>query len=431
MDLGEIFGLISVVLLVLILAATIYYFFVVRSKDNGQDELNKMENTLLRQVEDLKLVMTKSIYESMMNFNQEVNNLLLETNTKSNASITEFRMNVNKELVSFEQQISDRLKNEIKELANELEKRMANINKNVEERLTQGFVDTNQTFVQIAQRVQVIDEAQKKIESLSTEMIGLQNILSNNQARGSFGEFQLIQLLRSVYGDNDKIYLMQYTMKEASGKRESVRADAVIFVPEPHNMVAIDSKFPFSSYSKLLDNKKLTKDEEEKLIKSFGAEVKKHITDIASKYIIPGKTAEYALMFVPSDGILSLIHSELTNVISYAYSKKVMIVSPTTLLPLLSSYYTVVLDHERSKYAAEIDHQLKLLKKEFQIFDGDWKKLNNAIQTLTRQSYSVNTRVEKITSKFNQINTVAFQDEVSDENNTAENSDSEEIEADE
>ncbi len=412
MSLPEIFGLVSVILLTIILAITIVLVVFSRRKNAGQEGLERFQDTFLDRVDDLKQGMTKSIYESMLNFNQEVNNQLLQTNTKSNESITEFRMNVNKELAAFEKQISDRLRNDIKSLSDELEKRLTHINKQVDERLAQGFVDTNQTFVQIAERVQVIDEAQKKIESLSTEMIGLQNILSNNQARGSFGEFQLIQLLRSVYGDNKNIYQMQYTIKEPVGKRESVRADAVIFVPEPHNMVAIDSKFPFASYSKLFDNKDLEKAEEERLIRSFGAEVKKHITDIATKYIIPGITAEYALMFVPSDGILALLHADLENTVKYAYSKKVMIVSPTTLLPLLSSYYTVVIDHERSKYSAEIDKQLKLLKKEFRIFDADWKKLNNAIQTLNRQSANVNTRVDRITTKFNQINTAAFDEQL-------------------
>jgi DNA recombination protein RmuC len=338
----------------------------------------------------------------------------MDSTVKSGENITEFRINVNKELGSFQQKINDKLTFDFKGLTESLNEKMHQINQKVEDRLSKGFQDTNQTFVQIAERVKVIDDAQKKIEGLSNEMISLQNILSNNQARGSFGEYQLNQILYSVFGENPKLYQTQYTIKEQRGKTESVRADAVVFMPEPNQVIAIDSKFPFSSYSKLFDNKELTKDEEDKLIQSFGSEVKKHITDIGNKYIIDGVTANYALMFVASDGILALLHSRLTNVVEYAREKHVTIVSPTTFIPLLSSFMAVSIDFERSKYSKEINQQLKLLNKEFSIFDQEWKKLNNNIQNLTKQSDSVNNRVEKITNKFGQIQNVELPEESSE-----------------
>ncbi len=414
MNLAETLGLVSVILLSVVLLMTMFIMFKGRSHGNYGTEFDKMEHSLSNQVDDLRTSVTKALYESMMDFNKEVNKQLLETNDKSSENITEFRLNINKELVAFQEKINSKLTFDFKGLTDALDQKMTSINQKVEDRLALGFKETNLTFIQIAERVKVIDDAQKKIESLSNEMIGLQNILSNNQARGSFGEYQLNQLLYSVFGDNDKLYQTQYTIKEQKGKQESVRADAVIFMPKPNKMIALDSKFPFSSYSKLFDNKDLSKEEEAKLIQSFGAEVKKHITDISSKYIISGVTAEYALMFVASDGILALLHSKLLNVIEYARTKFVTIVSPTTLIPLLSSFKAVAIDYERSKYTAEINQQLLMLNKEFQIFEKDWDKLNNSIQGLTKQSSSVNTRVEKITSKFGRIKNVDFLDEKSE-----------------
>lgn len=408
MVLTEILGIISVAFLSIIIVLVLILFL---KKEKGLDvtkQFDDLEGSLIKEVEDIKNVMTASLFDSMLKFNTDVNKQLLETTEKSGANITEFRINVNNALTEFQTKINQQLTLDFQGLHNGINEKMLQINQKVEERLSQGFKETNQTFIQIAERVRVIDEAQKKIEGLSNEMISLQNILSNNQARGAFGEYQLNQILFSIYGENPKLYQTQYTIKEQRGKQESVRADAVVFMPEPNGMIAIDSKFPFSEYSKLYENKELSKEDEEKLISAFGADVKKHITAISNKYIIPSVTADYAIMFVASDGILALLHSKLLNVVEYARSKYVTIVSPTTLIPLLSSFKAVIYDHERSKYANEIIQQLKMLNKEFRIFGGEWNKLNTNIQSLTKQSDTVNIRVDKITSKFETIENVDF-----------------------
>lgn len=407
MDLPEILGLIGIILSVAIL--TILIVILLRKNTGSSAELSGVEDSIIDKVRSVETSMTKSIYESMLKFNNDVNEQLRKQTDMSNDNITEFRLNVNKELVNFQNKINEDLSKDFKGLNESIEKRMTEINQKVEERLSKGFIETNQTFIQIAERVKVIDDAQKKIESLSEEMIGLQNILSNNQARGSFGEYQLNQLLYSVFGENERLYQTQYTIKQSNN--EVFRADAVIFMPKPNGMIAIDSKFPYSSYSKLFDNKDLTKTEQENLIKDFRSEVKKHITDIAKKYIIPGITTDYALMFVPSDGILALLHSQVTSAVEYAREKNITIVSPTTLIPLLSSYRAVVIDYERSKYTQEINNQLKKLNKDFKIFEKEWSTLNNTINSLKTHGDKLNNRVEKITSKFNEIKDVDFLDQ--------------------
>lgn len=414
MTLEQILSLIAVILSAFILAILV---FMMISK-NKHNDLGDIEESIIDKVKNMESSVTKSMYEAMLKFNNDVNEQLRKQTDLSNENITEFRLNVNKELANFQGKINEDLSKDFKNLNESIEKKMTEINGKVEERLSKGFKDTNETFVQIAKRVEVIDEAQKKIENLSEEMIGLQNILTNNQARGSFGEYQLNQLLQSVFGENRKFYDIQYTLKQKKG--EPVRADAVVFLPEPRNLICIDSKFPFSSYSKLFDNKDLTPADSDRLIADMGREVKKHITDIANKYIIEGMTAEYAIMFVPSDGILALLHSRLLPVVEYARSKNVVIVSPTTVLPMLSSFISIIKEYEVNTHTKEIIDQLKKLKKDFRIFGEEWGKLNRTIDTLRKDGEKVNTRVERLSSKFSEISEVGFiEDQEGD--NSAEN----------
>ncbi|MGI6392865.1 MAG: DNA recombination protein RmuC [Candidatus Izemoplasmatales bacterium] len=409
----------SIILLSLVLLGIVVNIVLQLKKPFGA-ELDNVESTTLAKIDQMKTDVIRTVYDSMLKFNQDVNNLLRETSDKSGENITEFRINVNKELIGFQEKLTGKLQEDFKKLTDEVNQKLYKINEDVDDRLQKGFRSTNETFIQIVERVKIIDEAQKKIESLSNEMISLQNILSNNQARGSFGEYQLNQLLFSVFGDNNKIYEIQHTIKEARGKQESVRADAVIFMPEPHNKVAIDSKFPFSSYAKLFEEKGIPKEEEDKLIQAFGSEVKKHITDIGNKYIIDGVTANYALMFVASDGVLALIHAKLPNIVEYAREKRVTIVSPTTIIPLLSSFQAARIDYEKAKNAKIIDSQLKLLNKEFEIFSRDWTKLNQNIRSLSRQSDAVDRRVIRITDKFGRIKNADFSDKETDSDMEAE-----------
>lgn len=411
MQLPEILALIAALLSL----TTVILLVVVITRKRDESDLVGLEDSIVDKVRTMETTLTKSIYESMLKFNNGVNEQLQKQSELSSDNITEFRLNVNKELVQFQDKINENLNKDFTSLNESVEKKMFEINNKVEERLAKGFRDTNETFTKIAERVKVIDEAQNKIQTLSEEMVSLQSILSNNQARGSFGEYQLNQLLLSVFGENKKLFETQYTFKSTKA-----RADAVIFLPEPKGMIAIDSKFPYSSYSKLFDNKDLTKEEEIKLISDFGREVKKHITDIASKYIIQGETAEYAVMFVPSDGILALLHSKLLPVVEYARSKNVTIVSPTTLVPLLSSFRAIIIDYEYNIHTKEIIDQLKKIKKDFRIFGEEWSKLNRTIDTLRHDGNRINKRVEKISSKFQDIDKVQFIEESVVENDDSE-----------
>lgn len=367
---------------------------------------------------DLKLDSVKdnlrdAITKTMLNFNESVNTKLIESMRNSNKDLTEFKEKSTQDFIKLQEGINNKLQEQFKVLNVEVEKRMTMINEKVETRLTAGLEKSNKTFETIVERMAIIDKAQANITNLSSEMVSLQNVLSNNQSRGAFGEYQLNQILMSAYGENEKLYRTQYEIKEKKGG-EKVRADAIIFLPEPHHLVAIDSKFPFSSFSKLLD--KLEPTEEVELLKSFKSEVKKHITDIADKYIVAGKTADYALMFVASDGVLAMLHSKAKEIVEHALSKNVVIVSPTTIYPLLQSLRVLFYDYERAKSAKEITFQLGLLNKDFGRLAADWNDVNATIARLGKQGEKFDARVNRLTVNFTKIKTVDFIDEVKPEN---------------
>jgi len=389
--------------LILVLIVLELYFIVRKYK-----EKDMLDDSFVKEVRLLENNLKTEMTQSILSFNNEVNKQLLNVSDLSSKNITDFRIRVNQQLNDFQEKISDKFNLEFKTLTESFHHQMQNVNQKVEERLNQGFKDTNETFINIVKRVEVIDEAQKNIKALSEEMVSLQNILSNNQSRGAYGEYQLNQLLYSIYGDNNKMYQTQYAIND---DQKSLRVDAVIFMPKPNSIIPIDSKFPFSAYSKLFDNEGLTKEEENSIISQFAREVKKHITDIANKYILPPKTTDYALMFVPSDGILSLLHSKSPQVIDYAREKSVTIVSPTTIIPLLSSFKAFVIDHQRSENMEKINQELLKLGKDFKIFGQEWSKLSRTIQTIKKDSDLLDSRVERISSKFDSIQDVSMIDE--------------------
>lgn len=404
-----------ILIIVLIVVLVTFTLVIVNFALDRKKSKNNMEIQI--DLKQMETSISSLLNSSLIDMANKVNNQLLSSGDLANRNISELKEKLYQTINDFQDRMNNRFNFEFRELKSTIDQRITSINLIVEERFEKGFKEANTTFIDIAKRVEVIDEAQKNIQLLSQEMISLKNILSNNQARGAFGEYQLSQLLQSVFGVNDRLYQMQYTLKEDA---ENVRADAVVFMPKPNGMIPIDSKFPYSSYSQLFDNKELTKEEEQKIIIAFGQDVKKHINDISKKYIIPPLTTDYAFMFVPSDGILTLLHSKLVNIVEYAREKNVTIVSPTTIIPLLSSFKAFIIDSERNKYTSLITEELIKLSKEFNRFGDDWLKLSRAIDSVKKNSDQVNTRVEKIHNRFHDIKNVGLESGIGEAEETEE-----------
>ena len=172
-------------------------------------------------------------------------------------------------------------------------------------------------------------------------------------------------------------------------------------MPEPNKMIAIDSKFPFQNYKQIFEADDAN--EKEQLKKGFAADVKKHITAIKEKYIVEGKTAPEALMFIPNDGVFAFIHHELQDVVDYAREKKVILTSPSTLSPILVTINMVRIEAERAKNAQEISKHLAALGKQFELFGKEWDSLSVQLERAGKFREKLDSRVSRINDKFSSI----------------------------
>ena len=306
----------------------------------------------------------------------------------------------NEKLERFQKNITESLNHRFDALNEQIINRLNDINKKVDEKLQEGFKGTSESMAQVRERLQAIDSAQKNIESLSKDVVSLKQVLEGNQSRGQYGEFQLSMVLHNVFGDTVGCYEEQHTFKKVVDG-EKVRADAVVFMPEPNKMICVDSKFPFQDYARLFD----TNDQAEtkQLTKDFAAAVKKHITDIKNKYIIDGETAPNAIMFIPNDGVFAFIHHNLEETVNYARAQGVILTSPSTLPSILWTINMIRIDSIRSKNVQEISKQLARLGKDFEMFAREWEDFSNKLEKATSGREKLDKRVGKITTKFDAI----------------------------
>lgn len=313
--------------------------------------------------------------------------------------------NMTKDIGDFKYDFASSLKSDFERQNETIERRLNLINERVNERLDVNFEKTNKTFTNVLERLSKIDEAQKKIDGLSTDIIGLQSILTDKKTRGIYGETNLNMILRSIFGEkNDRIYRIQYTLPNGT------ISDAILFAPEPLGTVAIDSKFPLEHYEKMTD-RSISKNERESYEKMFKLDVKKHIDAISSKYIIDGVTSNQAIMFLPAEAIFAEINAYHPDILNYAYSKKVWITSPTTLMSTLTIINMILKDMERDKYTKVIHNELNKLGIEFGRYKERWAHLSKSIETVTKDVQSINTTTDKITKRFIEINNVDIKTE--------------------
>ena len=314
--------------------------------------------------------------------------------------LSKLEVNMLKEMGDFKSDINRSMNDDFTKLSESVEKRLILINEKVNERLDQNFDKTNKTFINVLERLSKIDEAQKKIDNLSTDIVSLQSILTDKKTRGIFGEVNLKHILSSVFGErNDSIYRLQYTLSN------DMIADSVLFAPEPLGTICIDSKFPLENYQMMVD-KKLSSDIRDNYEKLFKSDMKKHIDAISSKYIIPGETADQAILFLPAEAIFAAINAYHSDIINYAYKKHVWITSPTTLISTLTVIQMIIKNMERDKYTSIIHDELNKLGLEFSRYRERWDKLAKSIQTVNKDVENVYITTDKISRKFETINKV-------------------------
>ena len=289
---------------------------------------------------------------------------------------------------------ADQLGRRMEGLTESTDKRLLEIGGVVDRRLSEGFEKTAATFAEVQKRLALIDEAQKNITELSTSVVSLQEILADRTSRGTFGEVQLQGLIRNVLPERS--YRMQHKLSNDK------IVDCMLFLPDPSGHVPIDSKFPLENFRRMT-NTDLPQSEREAARKTFAKDVTAHIDDIAAKYIIPGETADAALMFVPAEAVFAEIHSGHPELVDKAHGARVWIVSPTTLWAVLTTAAAVLKDAATREQVNIIQEHLAKLGGDFRRFRDRLDNLAQHIDQAHRDVEQVHTSAGKITSRFDKI----------------------------
>ena len=277
-------------------------------------------------------------------------------------------------------------------LQEKVDSRLAEIGGKVSERLDEGFKRTNETFVSVMTRLQTIDDAQKKMDTLTGSVVNLQQLLGSKSSRGALGERQLEDIVKNVLPES--AYEFQYTFQTGS----RVRADCVLKLPEPTGLIAIDSKFPLENYERMI-----SEGPDRVPPGLFKADVRRHVDDIASKYIVPGETSDGAVMFLPAESVFAEIHARHRDLVDYAMQRRVWIVSPTTLMAVLNTARSVLKDVETRKQIHVIKDELGKLAGDFGRFQARMESLVRHIDQAKKDVDEVQTSSRKITDRFAKI----------------------------
>jgi len=292
-----------------------------------------------------------------------------------------------------QQGVNERLQAQERAITKTLDERLNNLTHRMGEGLLEQTKSTAKHMSSLSERLAVIDTAQKNIMDLSEQMVGLQDILSNKQTRGAFGEVQLEMLVTNALPPS--AYSFQETLSNTK------RVDCLLNLPNPPGSICIDSKFPLESYQAL----QAAENDQDKLLatRSFKADVLKHIKDISEKYIIAGETAESALMFLPSESIYAELHANFTDVVEKSYKAKVWIVSPTTLMATLNTVRAVLKDARMREEAGRIQKEVMTLLEDVGRLDKRIENLDKHFTQTTKDIRDIQITTGKITKRGERI----------------------------
>jgi len=334
-----------------------------------------------------------SIHEKITQGQLNSQQLMTETMQRQMADVREQMSH------SFKQHASS-LTSHLQTLTEEIRNHLHSLTQQVNHRLTEGFEKTSSTFTDVVRRLTIIDEAQKQITELSSHVMSLQDVLVDKRARGAFGEVQLETLIANMVPSTH--YSMQYTLSNQK------RADCILFLPEPTGNIVIDAKFPLETYQRLM-NTDTASVEKKSLQQQFRQDLQKHIKDIAEKYIIPNETTDGAIMFIPAESIFAEVHANYPEVISMSQRLKVWLVSPSTLMAVLTTARAVLKDDATRKQVHIIQQHLHALAGDFQRFEKRMDKLSKHIDLAHQDVSEVNTSAKKITQRFQKIESVELE----------------------
>ncbi|HAT1775668.1 TPA: DNA recombination protein RmuC [Legionella pneumophila] len=357
----------------------------------------RIQQALISQLHQLHIDLSQSYQTSQQFINEKIAQGQLATQQLISDAIQRQMADVREQMTHSFKHHASSLTSHLQLLTEEIRNHLNTLTQQVNHKLTEGFEKTSSTFIDVVKRLTIIDEAQKKITELSSHVVSLQDVLVDKKARGAFGEVQLSTLISNMLPSAS--YQMQYTLSNQK------RADCVLFLPEPTGNIVIDAKFPLETYQRLINSDALSTDRKS-LQQQFRQDIQKHIKDIAEKYIVPNETTDGAMMFIPAESIFAEIHANYPDLITMSQKLKVWLVSPSTLMAVLTTARAVLKDDATRKQVHIIQKHLQALANDFQRFEKRMDKLSKHIDLAHQDVNEVNTSAKKITSRFQKIESV-------------------------
>jgi DNA recombination protein RmuC len=360
----------------------------------------QLQQSLTAQIHQLQLDLQQTQQNSQQTIYEKITQGQL-TNQQLISEIVQKQMTDVREQMTHSFKLhSSSLTSHLQTLTEEIRNHLQNLTLQVNHRLTEGFEKTSTTFTDVVRRLTIIDEAQKKITELSTHVVSLQDVLIDKRARGAFGEVQLEALISNMIPSSN--YRMQYTLSNQK------RADCILFLPEPTGNVVIDAKFPLETYQKLM-NVDPVSSERKAYQQQFRVDLQKHIKDISEKYIVPNETTDGAIMFIPAEAIFAEVHANYPEIITLSQRLKVWLVSPSTLMAVLTTAKAVLKDDATRGQVHIIQKHLHALSDDFQRFEKRMDRLTKHIDLAHQDASEVNTSAKKITQRFQKIEAVELE----------------------
>lgn len=386
--------------LAMALQLVLFLWFLYKNKQQKilvETVYEKLHHGFSTQLHQIHMDLNQSYQTTQYVINEKITQGQLATQLLISDTVQKQMTDVREQMNHSFKQHAHSLTSHLQLLTEEIRTHLQSLTQQVNHKLTEGFEKTSSTFIDVVKRLTIIDEAQKKITELSNHVVSLQDVLVDKRARGAFGEVQLSSLISNMIPSAH--FQMQYTLSNQK------RADCVLFLPEPSGNIVIDAKFPLETFQRLINTDTLSM-ERKSLQQQFRQDIQKHIKDIAEKYIIPNETSDGAMMFIPAESIFAEIHANYPDLITLSQRLKVWLVSPSTLMAVLTTAKAVLKDDATRKQVHIIQKHLHALADDFQRFEKRMDKLSKHIDLAHQDVNEVNTSAKKITSRFQKIEAV-------------------------
>lgn len=339
------------------------------------------------------------------NSSNELRDGLREMELKQAQLMQEMSTRMNKELLQFQSLLHQSMQSDLHTLREDTTQRLFSMEKNMQDTIHYQLETTGKAFSSMMEEMTRIQEAQHHLQDLSGNIHDLQKILNDKKTRGIFGEIELYSLLENVMGEGGQRYGKQVKLSNGT------IVDAALYGGNTMPLIGIDSKFPLENYQRLMEDS-LSKEEQRRLSQAFVQDVKKHIQAIATKYIIPHETADFAYLFLPAESLFSYIHAKLPELVQYSFEQHVYLVSPTTLMAYITAIKAIYLNQQRSENMQDIQNELKKLAQEFERFDKRYTSVSNDFERCYQDMQQVSITAQKLIRRFQEIQDVELHTDV-------------------